>query len=73
MGRRSHPVRASGKQISDYRAVLRSHGKTRYRSSSRLCCVSSDFSRTVCRLFLLACKTMYRSFARVWFLVDDHY
>ncbi|GFS99674.1 hypothetical protein TNCV_1972391 [Trichonephila clavipes] len=37
--------------------------------SSRLCRVSSDFSRC-CRLFLLACKTMYRSFAQVWFLSE---
>ncbi|GFW21109.1 hypothetical protein TNCV_2703471 [Trichonephila clavipes] len=38
------------------------HGKTQYRSSSRLCRVST-ISPAVCRLFLLACKTMYRSSA----------
>ncbi|GFT01616.1 hypothetical protein TNCV_4204681 [Trichonephila clavipes] len=38
--------------------------KTRYRSSSRLCRVTA-FSPAVCRLFLLACKTMYRSSAGV--------
>ncbi|GFV27833.1 uncharacterized protein TNCV_2584971 [Trichonephila clavipes] len=36
------------------------------------CVVCVAISPAVCRLFLLACKTMYRSSA-VRFLVDDHY
>ncbi|GFU37767.1 hypothetical protein TNCV_1466321 [Trichonephila clavipes] len=62
MGRRYRytPYRASCKQTTTVQSS--GHGKTRYRSSSRLCLAISP---AVCRLFLLACKTMYRSSAGV--------
>ncbi|GFU23667.1 hypothetical protein TNCV_2340741 [Trichonephila clavipes] len=60
-------IHRTGRRATDHHRASSGHGKTRYRSSSRLCRVPSDFSR----LFLLACETMYRSY--MWFLVDDHF
>ncbi|GFY34540.1 hypothetical protein TNCV_3095221 [Trichonephila clavipes] len=72
MGRRLRytPYRASCKQTTTVQSS--GHGKTRYRSSSHLCRVSSDFSRClppVSSGHVRQCT----GHLRVWFLVDDHY
>ncbi|GFV36528.1 uncharacterized protein TNCV_2260471 [Trichonephila clavipes] len=45
MGRRYRFKTVQGVVQTDHHHVVFGHGKTRYRSSSRLCRVSSDFSR----------------------------
>ncbi|GFV90128.1 uncharacterized protein TNCV_4378441 [Trichonephila clavipes] len=65
MGRRKRytPYRASCKQTTTVQSS--GHGKTRYIGRPVACVVCLAISPAVCRLFLLACKTMYRSPAGV--------
>ncbi|GFW45204.1 uncharacterized protein TNCV_717061 [Trichonephila clavipes] len=65
MGRRQRytPYRASCKQTTTVQSS--GHGKTRYIGRPVACVVCLAISPAVCHLFLLACKTMYRSSAGV--------
>ncbi|GFV09056.1 hypothetical protein TNCV_869221 [Trichonephila clavipes] len=58
-------------QTDHHRAVF-GRGKTRYRSSGRLCRVSSDFSTLSAACFFWPVRQC-TGHLRVWFLVDDHY